>query len=349
MTERGSRTTDPNGNPLLLGDSQTAVHTFGLNGSRFLSSPKNKFLFFAKFHRPNAEGGSDWLRGVSFALKAIDRPKISFETQTLNQYNRKRVVQSYHNFESLALRFHDTVDEALNRMFLEYYAYYYGDPINHSAGMDVNDVVKANMERIGTWGFRPQPDPEDLGLFFSHISIYQLYQGKVSRFDLINPKLVSYDPDNFDYSEGQVVNEIQIQIAFEGITYEIDGELTPELAADMGLDYARYFELENDLPPGINPGLSLEGNIPDFPVEDQIERILRGELTNLITTGRTNDLGTIGANIFRTFDPTRGVASGRLGGAAVLGNILNGNVRGSVRTLGAQLKGALRGRPRGFF
>lgn len=348
MTTRGSRVEDPNNFPLLMADSQTAVNTFGLSGGRFLNSPKHKFLFFAKFFRPDAAGGSDWIRGISFAIKTIDRPRISFDTQTVSQYNRKRVIQSQHSFEPLTLKFHDTVDESLNRMFLEYYSYYYGDPTLHSGSQSVYDVVKPQQFRAGSWGFRPPLDESDPGYFFSHVKVYQLYQGRVATFELVNPKITSFNPDEFNYEEMRIVNEIVMQISFEGITYSLDEILTPELAEEMGLDYARYFELEDDIPLDAAPGIAGEANFPIFSTADRVDQILREEATNLILTGRTRDIGAIAGQLVRTYDPIRGVAVGNVG-AGALGGLLSGGVRGARRTIGAQLRASLRGRPGGLF
>ena len=333
----------------MVGDSHTASNYYGLNGSKFSNVPKNKFLFYIKFYRPDNAGGSDWLRGVSYAIKTIDRPRVSFKTETLNQYNRKRIVQTGHEFENLNLRFHDSVDPSLRRMFVEYYQYYYGDSkIYSTGGNTVYDVVRGEAYELGKWGFLPPLVDQETGYFFSHIDVYQLYQGAYEKFTLINPKISSYNPDDFDYSSGNVANEIQMTIDFEGITYSDPAEITPDLAAEFGIDRGLYWNVENDYPEGFSPGLALNPNAITTDPIDALGNALRRNIGQAITGQGGLSLKNILAEASSAYDANRGLAVGSVGLNSIK-DLVNGNKQSAKQGVQGLLKGSLFGKPGKLF
>lgn len=351
-TFRGGRTSDPNGLSLMLGDSHTASNNFGLSGTTFANVPKNKFLFWMKFYRPEAVGGSGWERGVGLSVKNVDRPKINFQQQTLNQYNRKRVVQTGHEFEPLQVKFHDTVGQDLRNMFVEYYQYYYGDSKIYgsgSSGATVYDVVTGESFEMGKWGFLPPLEDQNYGYFFSHISVYQFYNGLMERFDLINPKISSFNPDDFDYSVGETSNEIQMTIDFEGIVYASPEPITADIAQDAGLDTGQYWDVPNDFPnTGFTPGLATEPNAVTRDLADTIGATLQRNLFSGITGQGFGNPGSILSEIAGSYDANRGFALGKTA-ATSLKNIVTGNTGAARQGVQGLLKGALFGKPGKLF
>lgn len=346
MSGLGGRVSDPNGLALMLADSQTASNTFGFYGGQFANVPKSKFMFYVKFYRPVNQGGSDWQRGLGFSLKSIDRPRISFNQEVLNQYNKKRIVQTSHEFEAVQMRFHDTVDESLNRMFIEYYQYYFGDSKIQTSGSTVYDVVLGDYFRAGEWGFHPPMADKDYGYFFSHVSVYQLYNGQVARFDLINPKIQSYNPDDFDYSSGQVPNEIQLTLAFEGIVFQDPTPLPDDLANEMGIDKAKYYDVEDSVP-DFNPGAAVKGTDAGT-FGDAVTNALTRNLAGLITGQGGSSLANIGIEIASSFDANRGLAIGNVGIKSI-SDLVSGNTARGTQGVQGLLKGVLFGKPGKFF
>jgi hypothetical protein len=340
----GGRESDPNGLPLMLGDSSTAAVNFGLTGGSFTSVPKNKFLFYVKFFRPDTAGGPNWGEGLGTMVKNIDRPRISFKTQTLNQYNRKRIVQTSHEFESLQLKFHDTVGEEVQRMFIEYYQYYYGDTKINGSGSSVYDVVRGEADRLGQWGFLPPLSEQNNGYFFSHISVYQMYNGLYTQFDLINPKLTTYNPDDFDYSVGALTNEIQIAVDFEGIVYHDSQELTDEMAESFGLSRGRYWDVP-DLPTGDQaPGLSLPNNGQGGDFVDAVGGVLGRNLASLVTGQGGQSTSEILGSLSGAFDANRGLAVGKTGLRSIK-DLVSGKTQSGKQGAQGLLKGVLYGKP----
>jgi len=344
----GGRTTDANGLPLMLADSHTASNTFGLGGGQFSNAPKTKFLFYVKFFRPDSQGGSAWERGIGLVVKNVDRPRISFKTETLNQYNRKRVVQTSHEFDALQLKFHDTINESVLQMFSEYYRYYYGDSVVSGAGTSVYDVVTGEPYELGKWGFLPPLEAQNYAYFFSHISVYQLYNGVYTQFDLINPKISQYNPDDFDYSSGAITNEIQISIDFESIVYHDSAPLTAELASEFGIDRAQFWDIQDRYPSSANPGLASNPNSIKGSLGDVVGNVLTQNLASLVTGQGTQSIGGIVSSIAGAYDANRSLAVGQTG-LKSLKDLVNGNTQGAKQGAQGLLKGVLFGSPGKFF
>jgi hypothetical protein len=344
----GGRNADPNGLSLMLGDSHTAANNFGLTGSVFTNVPKSKFLFYVKFYRPDADG-LDFTNGLGFAIKQIDRPKVTFKNQTLNQYNRKRVVQTGHEFEPMMMRFHDTVDPRLRNMFVSYYQYYYGDSKLNGASRSVYDVVTGEPFELGKWGFLPPLADQNYGYYFSHISVYQLYGGLVERFDLINPKISTYNPDDFDYSVANISNEIQITIDFESIVYApVEKiETNSSLLSEMGLDRGQFWDVPEQVV-GLSPGSALDPNAVSQGIAANVQQALTRNIASLITGQGTSSLKGFISEVAGAYDANRGLA---VGNTALKGvkDLVSGNTNKAKQAGQGLLKGVLFGKPGGLF
>ena len=250
-TPTGPLTTSPdNGQPLEFRDSRLASQTFRMNAESWNGVPKSKFLFYVRFMRSGATGGTggttavDWSKGVGLTVKIVDRPKVAFDTQTLNQYNKKRVVQSRVEYSPLTIRFHDTVDSKVFNMFEEYFRFYYSDPRAPGDTAWTWDINAPSMVGPGSgrWGFNPPNVEANNSYFFSRMEIYQLYAGQYSQFDIINPKIVSFDPDEMDYTNGGATHEITMSLQFEGIVYQGNNKaISADLLTEMGLDKAGFY------------------------------------------------------------------------------------------------------------
>ena len=77
-----------------------------------------------------------WLtrhRGVVGLLaKAVDLPRFTVQTETLNQYNKKTIVQKQINYTPVAISFHDDMANATTDLWKHYYQYYYADSLDSS-------------------------------------------------------------------------------------------------------------------------------------------------------------------------------------------------------------------------
>jgi hypothetical protein len=65
---------------------------------------------------------------LSLTVKTIDLPKFQIDTETLNQYNRKRIIQKKINYDPINVTFHDTSNDLNRKLWYYYMSYYYKDP-----------------------------------------------------------------------------------------------------------------------------------------------------------------------------------------------------------------------------
>lgn len=310
ITARGGQSIDIQGRPLMVRDSRLTTHNFGLGGSSFSAVPKSKFMFYVRFHRAAANSGSAWERGLGFVVKSVDRPKIDFDTEVLNQYNKKRIVQKKVTYHPVTMRLHDTIDNRALRMFDDYFRFYFGDPRNQNDEDWFYDVTLDEFKNPGQWGFTPPHGEPNQTYFFSKIEVFQLYGGLYDQFDLIHPKISSFDPDELDYANGDTSNEVQIQLEYEGIIQRGFGmELNDDLVKEMGFDLSGYYETGDEalVSPGIMKHLS-----PEW--QDKLSDVIGGNkdvsgginpINRLISTLQ-NPLNIIQSELSRGMDITFG-------------------------------------------
>ena len=74
---------------------------------------------------PDLSSLQDQLDKLKLVIRSAELPSFQFDTQTLNQYNRKRVIQTRANFQPVTITFIDTRDNKWQNVFKEYLNYYY--------------------------------------------------------------------------------------------------------------------------------------------------------------------------------------------------------------------------------
>ena len=209
-----------------LYDSREASDRFGLNTSIWRRTPRPKFLFYVRFVRgyPTAIGSRQQDELLPLQVKYLDQPKITPVVETLHQYNKRRIVKTGVEYQPLTIRFWNTVDDTVLRMWSEYYEFYYGDGRRTRDGNkreweDWNNDITSRLSEE-SWGFSPPSYSPQEGYFFSHLEIYQLYGQQYTQVNLVHPKIETFDHDSNDYSVGTEGQEITMSIRFEGVTYE---------------------------------------------------------------------------------------------------------------------------------
>lgn len=261
--------------PVMARDSHMASNFWGFNSSSFTSTPKHKFLFYIKFVRgtsssSSASGGAttDWSNGCGFLAKRVERPNVEFETETINQYNKKRIIQTGHNLGKISIEFHDTVDNQIMKLFQEYYQFYYSDPQNTTTSAWINDIVSGNFQTgVNDWGFALNTNTPSNTYFFDRIELYQVFAGQYSQVNFANPKITSFNPDELSFSEGGETCSIEMDLSFEGMVYVANNQsiaTNSGLVSDLKLSSASYYQPVDDN----NLGLSLS-MINDMALSNQ--------------------------------------------------------------------------------
>ena len=247
-------------------DYTHAAKTFRANSYQY--APKFKFLFHVYFEINPAVYSKGISQGANFglAVKTIDLPKYTIDTATLNQYNRKRLVQTKIKYQPINVVFHDDNGNLVNDMWYNYYTYYFKDatkPVASGAGrQNTNNTNSgaANYNRRNLydgditgdedWGFigeNGQPSgttsQASQGIskipFFKNIQIFGMNQHNFIQYTLINPVITAFNHDTYDYAQGNGTMANTMTIDYETVKYAegaLDGRSPSNIVTGFGLE-----------------------------------------------------------------------------------------------------------------
>lgn len=135
-------------------------------------------------------------------VQSASVPAVNFDTQILNQYNQKRVIQTGMNYDPMTVVFYDTYDNQFHDIMKKYIAHYYnggegiGDRVLTSNGSVINEDFSIDS------GF----SPNGVKNFFPRIRLIQNgYRDKYRTTSLINPLITGINGDTLSYSDGSSV------------------------------------------------------------------------------------------------------------------------------------------------
>lgn len=187
---------------------------------QFRLAPKHNFLFHVAFSiNPAAcKDGSLVQRHkneINMLVKSADLPNFSVKIDTLNQYNRKRNIQTTHEYQPINISFHDDNMGLINKVWQNYYNYYYADPSSaEDAGAYDKNATKNFSYVKNTYGL----DNGSMKAFFKYIKIYQMARREYVCYKLHNPIITSWNHNKVDYSSGDVHDNL-MQIKYEAVSY----------------------------------------------------------------------------------------------------------------------------------
>ena len=228
----------------------------------FELKPRYKFLFHVSFTVNQIPGLNNFLgtndqTQLSYVVKTVDLPKFTINNETLNQYNRKRVIQTKVNYDPVNITFHDDGGDNVRKMWYAYYNYYYkdadqpyldvptgtqlgqvGNKIN-AFGYNKRDIYSPTREsNVNDWGyigesFKDGNNPTGgKPPFFKDIQIYGFDQHKTATYVLINPLITNWSHDQYSYSEGSGTMQNSMAIAYESVKYYGGAVATTEASGD---------------------------------------------------------------------------------------------------------------------
>lgn len=158
--------------------------------------PRQKFNFTLILERHDRAS-------ITFTrVSAVTAASYSVDTQLMNQYNKKRVVQTRLNYEPISVSFYDTFDNEWHNLMRDYLSHYFngGEGIEKRTSLEGSSTVTPNFET--DLGFTPNADR----YFFPRVKIVQNgYRNKYRETILINPTITNIQGDNLDYSDSNPV------------------------------------------------------------------------------------------------------------------------------------------------
>lgn len=189
--------------------------------------PRQRNVFIVRFV-PSNWYISSFTTNLTFAIKGVDRPHVNPKTEELNQYNKKRQIFVGYKLEPIKLVFYDSADGAAQNMWAIYAGYYFGDLNNQSAQPNgtnqsyAYDITGPNFNDFTGSGFgftgRNGGGDTDAQWFFDRMEIYHFYDGYFDQYNLIHPRISTFDPDDLDY-ENSAVATISASIVYENLQY----------------------------------------------------------------------------------------------------------------------------------
>jgi hypothetical protein len=223
---------NPKGN---LGDFRHASRTFVDDSFRL--APKAKFLFHVFFKiNTNALKSLNFKyqhqNEIGILVKSADLPKFTVASETANQYNRKKVVQTKVDYQPISIKFHDDNLGVTRQLWENYFSYYYADPIASK--------IQGNYLRTATLGHSYIRSPYGLDNnssipFFDSIVIYQMARKYWNSYTLVNPLITSWNHDTVDYSNSNP-GEQSMSIAYESVYYD-NGLVSQGNPLGFGVDH----------------------------------------------------------------------------------------------------------------
>jgi hypothetical protein len=140
----------------ILRDYTHASLTFRTDGT-YEKAPKLKFLFHVYFDI-NPEVSKVPNANYGLLVKTVKLPSFNMQVDTMNQYNRKRLIQTKIKYDPIDITFHDDTGTAtgsdyaggmIRSLWKAYYNYYYADGRNPEV---VFNRIRGNRPNAGIGG-----------------------------------------------------------------------------------------------------------------------------------------------------------------------------------------------------
>lgn len=317
--------------------------------SVFALAPKAGWMYYVVLDiEPSAITDNKWadqqrISEVGMLVKSADLPKFSAQTEVVNQYNRKTVIQKNITYNPVSFTLHDDQSNVVHNLWLNYYRYYFADSTWGGTG----PIGTARDNTPGAYQNNKYLPPNDLfnpvnyGLnsklvsapFFRSITIYQLNRKLFTSYKLVNPLIKSWEHDRVDQSAGNRLAESRMTVEYEAVFYGV-GQVKKDTPS--GFAVFHYDTSPSPLsiagggnnsvfgPGGVIPGaLELFGDVsnvlnPDSQVSPLgiLGTVLKG--TNLVQNAKKISRESLRAEGYAILDKSlRNVAQGGLNGLGI--------------------------------
>lgn len=282
-----------------LRDYTHAAKTFIPNAYQY--APKFKFLFHVYFNINTSAYAAGADNGANFglAVKSIKLPSYNFDVVTLNQYNRKRLIQTKIKYDPIDIIFHDdnggsainssTSGGTIRNLWYNYYTYYYKDatkPVEsasssnsspNNTSYNTRNLYQPNISGDTDWGFIGETGdtvniPEVVAAgqtkipFFKNITVFGFNQHNYVAYRLINPIITRFAHDTYNYAEGNGTMENVMSLDYETVTYfqgAIDGKKPSNIVKGFGITDHYDTTLSPIARPGSNSSILGQGGLVD--------------------------------------------------------------------------------------
>ena len=196
-------------------------------------------------------------RSLVFNVKQIDGPKVNFQYDTLNQYNRKRNVYRRVDYDPVSVRFYDT----MNNTALKFWRYLYelnlkdgrnrhptygGDRKNNSGLYSPNPLTRED-QFMNEHNFGLESSTINHTYPIKSLDLFIVHGGKYNLIRFVHPKVIAMDHDLLTY-EASTPIELGLQFAYESVVYETLNYDMSASSHDVAVDFDEIFENSLKMP-----------------------------------------------------------------------------------------------------
>lgn len=202
-----------------------AMKWYNLGGQR-PSAVRTKYHFKVQFFSSAYQSEIQTPASLIFnAVRTIELPKYSVETEVLNAWNVRQPVPTRINFEPITIAFNDTIDNRFQNFLTNYMKLISGN---------FQPATKSLRKEFDSFGIKSLASNKDCPI--DRIVITRFYgtdNGRLGEVDesslqntsavtLWRPKIVDVQHDTLDYSASDAVTW-QISLRYESVTYQTGG------------------------------------------------------------------------------------------------------------------------------
>jgi hypothetical protein len=314
-----------------LRDYTHASKTFRTNSYQY--APKFKYLFHVYFDINTTAYNQNVSTGTNFGLdvKTAGLPKFTFDTVALNQYNRKRIIQSKIKYDPISITFHDdngtaagspTAGGIIRSLWKAYYNYYYADGnnaqvvfagarggINPAVGGIAGPGGTASNPNAATYNNRNQYDPSISGnATWGYIGDTNTPNNAGGQKIPFFKNITIFGLSQHNFVAYTLINPIITSFGHDTYSY---AEGTGTMENQMTLDYETVVYNEGAIS-GTSPSDIVTGFGLDAHYDRTVSPISRpGSQQNILGQGGLVD-----------------------GASGVVNNLANGNILGAVQAAG---------------
>lgn len=245
---------------------------------QYRNAPKNKFLFHVYFDINLAASNLGIAQGANYglAVKTVKLPGFTFATHEMNQYNRKRIVQTKIKYDPIDITFHDDNGATsgplqggmIRKLWENYFKYYYNDsnkPKVQLGSQILNQTSNSGDPARRTqyiddpgaadWGFISDPKSSNgvKAPFFNSITVFGFNQHKYVAYILVNPIITRFNHDTYSYSESSGTMENSMTVDYETVVYD-SGTMSGTDPGEIVKGFAMQGNYDKQKSPLSNPG-----------------------------------------------------------------------------------------------
>jgi len=208
--------TNPKG---IVSDFRHAARLFDDDDIRL--APKFKFQYHVSFSinlkaLKSLNFNNRHQEEFNMLVKTAEMPKFNIQTESLNQYNRRKVVQVKIDYQPVTITFHEDNFNVVRMFWENYYSYYFADNEAAKINGNYNRTAMLGAGHIRSpFGF----DNGSTVPFFNHISIYLMARKYWSMAKLINPVITAFNHDTMNYADTSP-SQNSMTVAYEAVTYD---------------------------------------------------------------------------------------------------------------------------------